>query len=75
MLGLSHEYDSRRIVSDDLDGDGRPDLPVVTGDSFEKHFGLGKAESVEALVVHWPDGSTLRRLKPAIDQYHTVSPE
>ena len=29
LLGMAHEYDSRSVVSNDLDADGRPDLLVV----------------------------------------------
>ena len=29
LLGVAHEYDSRCVVSDDLDRDGRPDLIVI----------------------------------------------
>ena len=29
LMGMSHEYDSRSVVSNDLDADGRPDLLVV----------------------------------------------
>jgi hypothetical protein len=29
LMGMAHEYDSRSVVSNDLDADGRPDLLVV----------------------------------------------
>lgn len=29
MFGLAHSYDARSVISDDLDGDGRPDLVVA----------------------------------------------
>ena len=141
LLGMAHEYDSRSVVSDDLDRDGRPDLivtergwdertgaipnfvhlyrnvlesqnhwigvslhehgpgrspigavvrvfyngrravrHVVTGDSFQaqhsgqKHFGIGAAKSVDAIEVRWPNAQVSRLEKPAINQYHTLSP-
>lgn len=29
MFGLAHSYDARSVISDDLDGDGRPDLIIA----------------------------------------------
>ena len=142
LLGMAHEYDSRSVVSDDLDRDGRPDLivtergwdertgaipnivhlyrnilesgnhwigvslhengaggtplgarvtiqfngrkhrrSIVTGDSYRSqhsnqlHFGLGAADRVDAIEVRWPNGQVSRLEKPAIDQYHTLSPK
>lgn len=37
------------------------------------HFGLGDAAEVEAMEVRWPDGSTSRLEKPAVDTYHRLS--
>ncbi len=37
------------------------------------HFGLGKADAVEAIRVIWPGGQTRRLEKPAVDRYHSVS--
>jgi hypothetical protein len=36
------------------------------------HFGLGKVERVERVVIHWPSGSTQVVRDPAIDQFVTV---
>ena len=38
LLGVSHEYDSRCVVSDDLDRDGRPDL-IVTERGWDERTG------------------------------------
>jgi hypothetical protein len=52
---------------------------VVTGDSYSsqhgmtKHFGLGKAASVESIEIEWADGARQRLEAPAINQYHTVT--
>lgn len=138
LLGVALEQDSRNVVADDLDGDGRVDLlvttfevwpemkqtlrvfkntlpdagnwigfrlreqgrgispvgarvtirtangevtrQIVTGDSYRAqhastvHFGLGKADQVERVEIRWPDGPTAVLEKPAINQYHVVSP-
>ncbi|MEC8928802.1 MAG: FG-GAP-like repeat-containing protein [Verrucomicrobiota bacterium] len=141
LLNVAHEYDSRSVLAEDLDADGRPDLMVgqvswtadnqdlpnyvnivrnqmshtnnwvgvrlhehgpgrspigaevrvlyngrravrhvVTGDSYraqhsgQKHFGIGAAKSVDAIEVRWPNAQVSRLEKPAINQYHTLSP-
>jgi hypothetical protein len=51
LLGVSFEYDSRAVISDDLDGDGRPDLLVAR----YKYVGKGAFEMT--LHVY---GNTLR---------------
>jgi hypothetical protein len=55
--------------------------PIVTGDSYRSqhsnqlHFGLGAAERVDAIEVRWPNGQVSLLEKPAVDQYHTLSPK
>lgn len=39
------------------------------------HFGIGDETSVERVEVHWPGGSKTESVKPAIDQYHAMSPK
>ena len=52
----------------------------VTGDSFSAqhsataHFGLGAQTEVETIEVRWPNGTTRRIDRPAINQYFTVKP-
>ncbi len=36
------------------------------------HFGLGDADEVVALEVHWPDGTSDRIPNPQLDRYHVV---
>jgi hypothetical protein len=36
------------------------------------HFGLGAAERVERVLIHWPSGSTQVIRDPAVDRFHTV---
>ena len=54
---------------------------VVSGDSYraqhptQKHFGLGMAKAVVALVARWPDGTVTRLDHPAINQYHELRPK
>jgi hypothetical protein len=38
------------------------------------HFGIGEADAIEAIEVHWPDGEKTRMDSPAINQYHVVAP-
>lgn len=51
---------------------------VLSGGSFASnndarvHFGLGASNKVEALDVHWPDGSQQKVQVPAVDRYFTV---
>jgi len=141
LMDVAHEYDSRSVLAEDFDADGRLDLAVgqlkwtkdneelpnyvnimnnqmphtnnwvgvrlheyglgrspigatvrilydgpdavrhvVTGDSYraqhsgQKHFGIGTAKTVDAIEVRWPNGQMSRVKKPAINQYHTISP-
>ena len=56
LLGLSHEFDSRNIISDDLDGDGRPDLLVG-----EQRWPAGRVKLprrfLHVLRNRWPGGN------------------
>ena len=139
LMNVALGNDARSVISDDFNGDGRPDLLVtsihqdfttnrfsdrvhlytnrwpipnnwigvrlqeeldapsplgakievkydqgtrvefiVTGDSYRsqhapmKHFGLGKAEKVDSIIVQWADGSKRQIDQPAINQYHMV---
>ncbi|HUL51506.1 MAG TPA: CRTAC1 family protein, partial [Candidatus Nitrosotalea sp.] len=137
LMGVALEQDCRDVVTDDLDGDGRPDLlvttfeawperkqsllifkndlqetnnwigfrfreqgngvspvgaevtlhfsgnravrQIVTGDSYRSqhantvHFGLGKAERVDRVEIHWVNGRSLAIDQPAINRYHFIS--
>lgn len=52
---------------------------IVTGGSFRSqhpltaHFGLGKADRVEAVEIRWPGGAVTRLAGPEINQAHWVS--
>ncbi|MCX8107977.1 MAG: CRTAC1 family protein, partial [Verrucomicrobiae bacterium] len=136
LFGVALEEDCRNVVTDDLDGDGKPDIlvttfeawpeqkqtlrifrnliphcgnwitvclspnvrkcspvgatitiksgsltltkPVVTGDSHRTqhtsqiHFGLGKTDRLDWLLVRWPDGATNILLSPAVNQTHYI---
>jgi hypothetical protein len=136
LMGLALEQDSRNVVADDLDGDGRVDVLVTTfevwpqmkqtlrvyqntlpdcgnwigfrfregepgrspvgtqltlrysgrtavrhllvGDSYRSqhantlHFGIGKAERIDAAEIRWPDGKVLELKGPGLNQYHLV---
>jgi hypothetical protein len=37
LMDVAHEFDSRSVVSDDLDADGRPDLLVIRADWIAKY--------------------------------------
>jgi hypothetical protein len=37
------------------------------------HFGLGHAEWVDRVVIHWPSGLQQVITNPAIDRFHTVT--
>jgi len=52
LLGLAHEYDSRSVVSNDLDADGRPDLLVVEERWLPDHKSRG--HYVHVLRNQWP---------------------
>ena len=51
---------------------------VTSGGSFAStsdprlHFGLGQAKSIDAVEVHWPDGTTEQVKLPSIDAIYTV---
>ena len=53
---------------------------VVTGESLYAqhsstvHFGLGNSDSIEAIEVRWPDGTTRKLENPEADTYHLVDP-
>jgi hypothetical protein len=133
LLGVSYEFDTRAVVSDDIDADGlvdllvvqqpvgqpallhvarnrtasagnwigvrlvdEPNLPaqgahvsvatgarkhvrqIVSGDSFNSqhaatvHVGLGAAEKVDRIEVHWPDGTRSVLDGPSINRYHDL---
>jgi hypothetical protein len=37
------------------------------------HFGLGKTEWVDRVVIHWPSGTQQVLTNPAVDQFHTIT--
>ena len=37
------------------------------------HFGLGRSEWVDRVVIHWPSGMQQVLINPAIDQFHAVT--
>lgn len=51
---------------------------VVTGDSFYSqhpgtlHFGLGKLDRVDEVVVQWPNGQSAVIEEPSADTYHSL---
>jgi len=51
---------------------------VVTGDSFYSqhpgtlHFGLGKLDRVDEVVVQWPNGKSIVIEGPSVDTYHSI---
>jgi hypothetical protein len=51
---------------------------VMTGEtlmgqhSTTLHFGLGAADRVEAIEVHWVSGASRRLVDPEIDRYHRI---
>jgi hypothetical protein len=53
---------------------------IVTGDSYQSqhpnavHFGLGKTDHVQEVVVRWANGNVQRLVNPAVDRYHPISP-
>ena len=53
---------------------------VAAGDSYASthdprlHFGLGKAEAAEEVVVRWPDGRRTVRKNVRARQFLVVSP-
>lgn len=52
---------------------------VTSGGSFASssdprvHFGLGSANKIEQLEIHWPDGTVQTPPVPAIDSYTTIT--
>jgi len=54
---------------------------AVSGDSYSAqhapilHFGLGDIETIEKIVVRWPDGKVTTLDAPAVDLYHDVTPD
>lgn len=52
---------------------------VTSGDSFTTqhsptaHFGLGKTEKIDEILVRWPSGQESIVKIPTIDQYHKIS--
>jgi hypothetical protein len=136
LLGTAFEFDSRAVASEDLDGDGLPDLlvaefrtaeqyqrlhvlqnrhetsnhwigirlePTPTGEPIQgtvitarsgdrtwiqaitsghsftiqhsntAHFGLGKTETIDQILVRWPSGQESKIKTPKIDQFHKIS--
>jgi len=48
----------------------------ISGQSLVCHFGLGDAETIDELVVHWPSGAVTRERDVAINQrVELVEPE
>ena len=51
---------------------------VTSGGSFAStsdprlHFGIGQANSIDSVEVHWPDGTTEQVKLPGIDAIYTV---
>lgn len=72
LLGVAFEYDSRAVVSDDLDGDGRPDLLVV------EYSTQSKSQQLHVYRNQYESGNDwigLRVLPPSGESVHgaTVS--
>ncbi len=44
----------------------------LSQDDDRMHFGLGAAESVEKIVIHWPSGREQTLPKQAVDRAITV---
>ena len=59
---------------------GRQAGRVVTGDSLYSqhsntvHFGLGNSDTIEAIEVRWPNGTTRKLENPEVDTYHLIYP-
>ena len=59
---------------------GERSQAYVTGDSFyaqrpaTAHFGLGEGETVERVIITWPDQQHTVLTQPAPGSYHAVSP-
>ena len=54
LMGMSHEYDSRSTVSEDLDGDGRADLLVIQQISGSSP---GSEQKLHLYMNNWPPGN------------------
>ncbi len=53
---------------------------LYTGDSYLSssesvlHFGLGEVQSIDSIIVHWPDGTTRQEHLAQVNQDYTISP-
>jgi len=63
-----------------LESGGTKQLRVVDGgmgfasqNDRRLHFGLGRTEWVDRVVIHWPSGAQQVLINPAIDQFHAVT--
>jgi enediyne biosynthesis protein E4 len=51
---------------------------VISGGSFASssdlrvHFGLGSADKLESVEIHWPSGATQRVALPSVDRFFTI---
>ncbi|HSC90622.1 MAG TPA: FG-GAP-like repeat-containing protein [Gaiellaceae bacterium] len=61
--------DGRRLVREVQAGSS-----YLSSEDPRMHFGLGRVTTVGALVVHLPNGRTIRRANVAADQLVTISP-
>lgn len=41
--------------------------------SMRVHFGIGSAQQVDALTIHWPSGATQTRRNLAVNQVHRIA--
>ena len=68
-IGNAHGVGAR-IVIETADGQQMRDIKASGGfasfDVMQAHFGLGDAETVNAIVVNWQDGSTTRIAGPVL---------
>ncbi len=52
---------------------------VLSGGSYlssndpRVHFGLGDADTIDAVEIHWPSGAVEKVLIPAVDQIYTIT--
>jgi hypothetical protein len=63
--GTPEERTLRREANANAGTFNQSDLPV--------HFGLGAAEVIDKLEVHWPDGTVQTLLDVAVDAYLTIN--
>ena len=61
-----------RIGAPRLRGWVNPGSGYLASNDPRVHFGLGKAGSIESIVVRWPDGSRESFPAPGVDRYVTV---